>query len=288
MAQSINLLQIGCGQMGAAMLAGMVASLGRGLTARVVDPQPRHVPQDSGVSFYHQLGDLPADYAPDVVVLAVKPQQVMELLPQLAPYLSAKPVVISIAAGITLAQLAQGLGKDSLGHNGLDDAADGVYLVRAMPNLPAVIGQGITAWCTASPLPPMVQARVEAVLGSMGHSLLVQDEGAMDAVTAISGSGPAYLFYLAECLMAAAQDLGLSAQVAETLVLHTLAGSGQLLRQRQGDCSAAELRQQVTSPAGTTAAALGVLMQSPHGLAELMAAATAAAHHRSIELRGAA
>jgi pyrroline-5-carboxylate reductase len=216
-----------------------------------------------------------------VVVLAVKPQQVMELLPQLAPYLSAKPVVISIAAGITLAQLAQGLGGDAL-----VDAADGVYLVRAMPNLPAVIGQGITAWCTASPLPPMVQARVEAVLGSMGHSLLVQDEGAMDVVTAISGSGPAYLFYLAECLMAAAQDLGLSAEVAETLVLHTLAGSGQLLRQRQGDCSAAELRQQVTSPAGTTAAALGVLMQSPHGLAEMMAAATAAAHHRSIELRG--
>jgi pyrroline-5-carboxylate reductase len=85
--------------------------------------------------------------------------------------------------------------------------------------------------------------------------------------------------------MATAQDLGLSAEVAEILVLQTLAGSGQLLRQRRGDCSAAELRQQVTSPAGTTAAALGVLMQSPHGLAELMAAATAAAHHRSIELR---
>jgi pyrroline-5-carboxylate reductase len=189
--------------------------------------------------------------------------------------------VISIAAGITLAQLAQGLGGDAL-----VDAADGVYLVRAMPNLPAVIGQGITAWCAASPLPPVVQARVEAVLGSMGHSLLVAAEGQMDAVTAISGSGPAYLFYLAECLMAAAQDLGLSAEIAEILVLQTLAGSGQLLRQRQGDCSAAELRQQVTSPAGTTAAALGVLTQSPHGLAELMAAATAAAHQRSIELRG--
>ena len=281
MAQGINLLQIGCGQMGGAMLAGMLANLGQGLMARVVDPQPRQVPQDSGLSFYHQLGDLPADYAPDVVVLAVKPQQVMELLPQLAPYLSAKPVVISIAAGITLAQLAQGLGGDAL-----VDAADGVYLVRAMPNLPAVIGQGITAWCVASPLPPVVQARVEAVLGSMGHSLLVAAEGQMDAVTAISGSGPAYLFYLAECLMAAAQDLGLSAEVAEALVLQTLAGSGQLLRQRQGDCSAAELRQQVTSPAGTTAAALSVLMQSPHGLAELMAAATTAAHHRSIELRG--
>lgn len=280
MAQGINLLQIGCGQMGGAMLAGMLANLEQGLTARVVDPQPRQVPQDSGVSFYHQLGDLPADYAPDVVVLAVKPQQVMELLPQLAPYLSAKPVVISIAAGITLAQLAQGLGGDAL-----VDAADGVYLVRAMPNLPAVIGQGITAWCAASPLPPVVQARVEAVLGSMGYSLLVAAEGQMDAVTAISGSGPAYLFYLAECLMAAAQDLGLSAEVAEALVLQTLAGSGQLLRQRQGECSAAELRQQVTSPAGTTAAALSVLMQSPHGLAELMAAATAAAHHRSIELR---
>jgi pyrroline-5-carboxylate reductase len=259
----------------------MLANLEQGLTARVVDPQPRQVPQDSGLSFYHQLGDLPADYAPDVVVLAVKPQQVMELLPQLAPYLSAKPVVISIAAGITLAQLAQGLGGDAL-----VDAADGVYLVRAMPNLPAVIGQGITAWCAASPLPPVVQARVEAVLGSMGHSLLVAAEGQMDAVTAISGSGPAYLFYLAECLMAAAQDLGLSAEIAEILVLQTLAGSGQLLRQRQGDCSAAELRQQVTSPAGTTAAALGVLTQSPHGLAELMAAATAAAHQRSIELRG--
>jgi pyrroline-5-carboxylate reductase len=281
-AQGINLLQIGCGQMGGAMLAGMLANLGRGLTARVVDPQPRQVPQDSGVSFYHQLGDLPADYAPDVVVLAVKPQQVMELLPQLAPYLSAKPVVISIAAGITLAQLAQGLGGDAL-----VNAADGVYLVRAMPNLPAVIGQAITAWCAASPLPPVVGSRVEAVLGSMGYSLLVAAEGQMDAVTAISGSGPAYLFYLAECLMAAAQDLGLSAEVAEALVLQTLAGSGQLLRQRQGDCSAAELRQQVTSPAGTTAAALSVLMQSPHGLAELMAAATAAAHQRSIELRGA-
>ncbi len=200
------------------------------------------------------------------LVIAVKPQTFRDAGPALRPLIGASTLVVSIMAGITIAVL---------------DEVCGGRIVRAMPNTPAAIGRGITVAVAAKGVNADQRATTDALLRATGAVEWVDDEALMDAVTAVSGSGPAYIFLLAEELARAGVAAGLPADLAAKLARDTVAGSGELLH--RSDLDAATLRQNVTSPGGTTAAALGVLM-GENGLKELMTRAIAAATARSKEL----
>jgi pyrroline-5-carboxylate reductase len=203
------------------------------------------------------------------LVVAVKPQVAPEVLPALKPFVTATTVVVSIMAGRTLAFLAQ--------------AFPGAALVRTMPNLPASVGRGITVAVPNALVSPAQRELIDALLGAVGAVEWIDDEALMDAVVAVSGSGPAYVFLLAEAMAQAGTAAGLSPALAGRLARATVAGSGALLDRSTLD--AATLRQNVTSPGGTTAAALDVLM-AKDGLPPLMGRAIAAAARRSRELAG--
>ncbi|HEV2625989.1 MAG TPA: pyrroline-5-carboxylate reductase [Xanthobacteraceae bacterium] len=263
------LVLVGAGNMGGALIEGW---LRLGLDPRklaVVEPQPQ--PQiaalaNRGVKLNPNGETL---RGANVVVIAVKPQTALEALTALAPNLSSSVLLISIMAGRTLRFLSSAL-------------PHAAAMVRTMPNTPAAIGRGITV---AVPLKTSAAQRVLAhrLLGATGAVEWVDDEALMDAVTAVSGSGPAYIFLLAEALAQAGAAAGLPPELAEKLARETVAGSGELLH-RSGE-KAATLRENVTSPSGTTAAALAVLMR-PNGLMRLMTEAIAAATARSRELAG--
>jgi pyrroline-5-carboxylate reductase len=204
------------------------------------------------------------------IVIAVKPQVAADVLPALAPYVGRSTVAVSIMAGRTLGFLEQALPQR-------------VALIRAMPNTPAAIGRGITVAVPNAQVSPPQRELVHALLSATGAVEWIADEGLMDAVTAVSGSGPAYVFLLAEALASAGAAAGLPADLATKLARATVAGSGELLHRSSLD--AATLRQNVTSPGGTTAAALEVLM-AKDGLDPLMAKAVAAATRRSRQLAG--
>ena len=203
------------------------------------------------------------------VVVAVKPQVAGEVMPALAPFVGGATVVVSIMAGRTLRFLAASLPRAAI--------------VRAMPNTPAAIGRGITVAVANARVSAAQRALVDALLSAVGGVEWVADETLMDAVTALSGSGPAYVFLLAEAMSRAGTAAGLPAALAATLTRATVAGAGELLHRSPLD--AATLRQNVTSPGGTTAAALNVLM-AKSGLGTLMEKAVAAATKRSRELAG--
>jgi pyrroline-5-carboxylate reductase len=203
------------------------------------------------------------------VVVAVKPQTAPEVMPALVPFVGAATVVVSIMAGRTL--------------RFLDGALPGAALVRAMPNTPAAIGRGITVAFANARVSSQQRELVHALLSAVGAVEWVSDEALMDAVTALSGSGPAYVFLLAEAMAKAGAAAGLPPALAATLARATVAGAGELLHRSPLD--AATLRQNVTSPGGTTAAALDVLMAND-ALAPLMTKAIAAATKRSRELAG--
>jgi pyrroline-5-carboxylate reductase len=265
-----SIVLVGAGKMGGAMLEGW---LSLGLDPKrviAIEPQPTrelHALADRGLRLNAPpatVGDAAA------MVIAVKPQVAPEVVPTLAPYLAPATVVLSIMAGRTLSFLEQTLQQARA-------------LVRAMPNTPAAIGRGITV---AVPNPRVSQPQrelVHALLSATGAVEWIDDETLMDAVTAVSGSGPAYVFLLAEALARAGAAAGLPAGLAERLARVTVAGSGELLHRSQLDL--ATLRQNVTSPGGTTAAALDVLM-ARNGLDALMREAVAAASRRSRELGG--
>jgi pyrroline-5-carboxylate reductase len=263
------LVLVGAGKMGGALLEGW---LRLGLDAKrvaVLEPQP--APQianlaNDGVRLNPDPGTL-ADVS--ALVVAIKPQIAAEALPPLGPMIGASTVVVSIMAGRTLNFIAGALNKPCA-------------LVRAMPNTPAAIGRGITV---AVPRGASAAQRdlADRLLAATGSVEWTDDEALMDAVTAVSGSGPAYVFLLAEALAEAGVASGLPPALAAKLARETVAGSGELLHRSELD--AAVLRQNVTSPGGTTAAALEVLM-STDGLAALMTKAVAAATKRSRELAG--
>jgi pyrroline-5-carboxylate reductase len=213
---------------------------------------------------------LEADFAPTVVLLAVKPQQMDAAAPGAARFAGPGTVFLSIAAGKPIAYFA--------GHLGADAA-----IVRAMPNTPAAIGQGITVACPNAAVSDDQAAMCTALLGAIGEALTVDDEALIDPVTAVSGSGPAYVFLLIQCLAEAGIEAGLPRELAERLALVTVAGAGQLAL--QSDDSPAQLRKNVSSPGGTTLAALEVLM-AEDGLQPLMTRAVAAATRRGRELAG--
>jgi pyrroline-5-carboxylate reductase len=264
-----TIVLVGAGKMGSAMLDGWLAL---GLSPRnvaVLEPQP--TPEVAALAARGLQLNPSAAAIGEVaaVVVAVKPQVAPEVTPSLAPFVGAATVVVSIMAGRTLAFLA--------------GALPGAALVRAMPNTPAAIGRGITVAVANARVSDAQRALVDALLSAVGAVEWVADEGLMDAVTALSGSGPAYVFLLAETMAQAGAAAGLPPALAATLARATVAGAGELLHRSPLD--AATLRQNVTSPGGTTAAALDVLM-AKDGLAPLMRRAIAAATARSRELAG--
>ena len=254
----------GAGKMGGAMLAGWLAG---GLDAnRVVVVEP--FPSDDIKALAAKGVRLnPNDPGPaDTLMVAVKPQTFREAGPALKKLVGSNTLVVSIMAGTTIAALEEVCGG---------------MVVRAMPNTPAAIGRGITVAVAAKNVSAAQRGTADALLRATGAVEWVDDESLMDAVTAVSGSGPAYVFLLAEELARAGVEAGLPADLATKLARETVAGSGELLHRSEQD--SATLRQNVTSPGGTTAAALGVLMGEP-GLRELMIRAIAAATTRSREL----
>jgi pyrroline-5-carboxylate reductase len=254
----------GAGKMGGAMLTGWLAG---GLDARrvvVIEPQPS---SEIGALAAQGVRLNPKDTsAVETLVVAVKPQSFREAGAVLKPLVGASTLVVSIMAGTTIASL---------------EAVCGGMVVRAMPNTPASIGRGITVAVAAKNVSAAQRATADALLVATGAVEWVEDEDLMDAVTAVSGSGPAYVFLLAEELARAGIEAGLPAELATKLARETVAGSGELLH--RSEVAAATLRQNVTSPGGTTAAALDVLM-GEGGLQPLMIRAIAAATRRSKEL----
>jgi pyrroline-5-carboxylate reductase len=261
------LLLVGAGKMGGALLEGWLA---HGLDPKQIfvrDPAPSRA--IAARIAKRRIGAAPIlSDPPSVVVLAVKPQLVDEVLAGIGPLTGKRTVLLSIVAGRTLANLARPLPK-------------GTAIVRAMPNTPAAIRQGISV-AVANEAVTRAQKRVcDALLGAVGEVIWIENESLMDAVTAVSGSGPAYVFLLAECLADAGVKVGLDPALAAQLARETIAGAGALMR--QSGLPAAELRKNVTSPKGTTAAALEVLM-GKGGFEDLLARAVKAAAKRSKEL----
>ncbi|TAK48315.1 MAG: pyrroline-5-carboxylate reductase [Xanthobacteraceae bacterium] len=256
----------GAGKMGGAMLAGWLAGGLAPERVAVIEPSPsdeiRALAQ-RGLKLNPVADNLGVA---DIVVLAVKPQTFGEAAPALRALVAPSTLVLSIMAGRTIGGIAK---------------ACGGAVVRAMPNTPAAIGRGMTVAVGAPTVTPAQRALATALLAATGRVEWVEDESLMDAVTAVSGSGPAYVFLLAEELARAGIAAGLPEALAMTLARETMAGAGELMHRSPLD--AATLRQNVTSPGGTTAAALAVLMGEP-GLRELMARAVAEATRRSRDL----
>jgi pyrroline-5-carboxylate reductase len=266
------LVLLGAGKMGGAMLDGW---LERGLDprqVRVIDPHLDAARaselRSRGVLVASSDGDPAGSLPAKVLVLAVKPQTMAEALPAAAPLAGRQTIVISVAAGIRLSTLEAGF-------------APGQPVVRAMPNTPAQIGQGMTVAVPNAHVARGQRDLVDRLLAAVGAVAWADDEALIDAVTAVSGSGPAYVFLLAECLAEAGRQAGLPADLAAQLARQTVAGSGALLG--GSALPPDELRRAVTSPNGTTAAALAVLM-AEDGLQPLLTRAVAAARKRSIEL----
>ncbi len=264
-----HLVLLGAGKMGQAMLDGWLA---RGLAPKklmVLEPQPGKAIKAlarRGLALNPKAKPAPAS----AIVIAVKPQTAPDAVPALGPHVGKGTLVISIMAGRTLRFLEQALPA-------------GAAVVRAMPNTPAAIGRGITVAVANNNVTARQRRQASDLLAAIGAVEWVSDEALMDAVTAVSGSGPAYVFLLAEAMTKAGIAVGLPAALAARLARETVAGSGELLKRSELD--AATLRQNVTSPGGTTAAALDVLM-GPGGFDELLGRAIAAATRRGRELAG--
>lgn len=256
-----GLVLVGCGRMGGALLDGWLKA---GLLARavhVVDPKPRADLSELGIAVN---GDLPA--SPAVLVIAVKPQMMADVLPRLS--VGAGTLVISVAAGVTIA--------------GYEAAFPQAPIVRTMPNTPAAIGQGITAIIGNARTSAADLDLAEALMSAVGRVVRLEAESQMDAVTALSGSGPAYVFHMIEAMAAAGAAEGLSPALSLALARATVAGAGALAVSADED--PAVLRENVTSPGGTTAAGLRELMDAERGLPPLMRRTVAAAAERGREL----
>ena len=263
-----TLVLVGAGKMGGAMLEGWLARKLPPKKIVVIDPQPPRsvkalAKRGVRINPKGKIGQAAA------LVIAVKPQVASDALPALAEFAGRNTVVVSIMAGRTLSFLEKHFPQSAV--------------VRAMPNTPAAIGRGITVAVGNGRTKPSAKKLAHGLLGATGAVEWVSDEALMDAVTAVSGSGPAYVFLLAEAMAQAGTAAGLPPALAEKLARETVSGSGELLHRSSE--TAATLRQNVTSPGGTTAAALGVLM-AENGVAPLMTKAVAAATRRGRELAG--
>lgn len=268
---NVKLLLVGCGKMGTAMLEGW---LGQGVAPQnitVVDPAQGAALQDRlGINGVVDAADLPEALCPDVIILAVKPQMMDAALPAYQQYVADGSLFLSIAAGKTIGYFERALSPQAA-------------ILRTMPNTPAAVGRGITVGCANSNVTDDQRKLGQTLLEAVGAFGWVGNEGLMDAVTAVSGSGPAYVFLLAEVMAAAGIKMGLPEDLAKQLARQTVSGAGELMRQSPEEPST--LRENVTSPGGTTAAALAVLM-ADDALGPLMEQAIDAATRRSKELAG--
>lgn len=259
-----GLVLLGCGKMGSAMLAGWLRDGLAPGSVWVLEPHPSDWLRGTGV---HLNAGLPP--APAIVLIAVKPQMMGAALPALAALGNGATLFLTVAAGTTIATYEQVLGAQT-------------PLVRAMPNTPAAIGRGITAITGNAHATEDHLQLAETLLSAVGQVVRLEGEHQMDAVTAVSGSGPAYVFHLIETLAAAGAAQGLPEGLALQLARATVAGAGALAE--QSDESPAQLRVNVTSPGGTTAAALAVLMDPDTGFPALLTRAVQAAADRGREL----
>lgn len=266
---SAKLLLVGCGNMGFAMLKGWL-SASPAPEVHVVEPSPelRARAADAGAMAVGAAAELPGGLAPDLVILAVKPQMMAEVVPAYDGLAGGPATFVSVAAGTTIATLA-----------GMLPGA--TPIIRCMPNTPAAIGAGMMVCCANTHTGNAARDLTSGLLASSGAVDWIVDEGLMDAVTALSGSGPAYVFHMIECMTAAGVSVGLPEDLAGRMAMQTVMGAGQYAA--ASDDPPGRLREQVTSPGGTTAAALAVLMGDER-MASLMREAIAAARDRGQEL----
>jgi len=266
----LNLLLVGCGKMGHALLTGWKKN-NIIENCHVIDPELKDSETISAEVFYHASVDMiDPNFIPDVVVFAVKPQIMDIVIPPYQKYVTSKTIFLSIAAGKNTPYFEHQLG----GH---------AKIIRAMPNTPAAIGKGITVAYPNQNIQEVDKESIFPLLQAVGVACWIEDESYLDAVTAVSGSGPAYLFYLIETMAQAGIESGLSPSLAQTLARQTVVGSAALV-ENMSETTASTLRENVTSPGGTTAAALEVLMKDKNGLQSLMNDAIEAAVERSKKL----
>jgi pyrroline-5-carboxylate reductase (EC 1.5.1.2) len=272
MNQSTNIAFIGGGNMARSLIGGLIARGASASSIRVAEPVEvlrESLARDFGVPVFATAAEAATDA--DLWMLAVKPQVMRMVCEGLSAAAQAhRPLVVSIAAGITAAQMQRWLGGDSA-------------VIRAMPNTPALLGAGATGMFASAQVDAAGRARAEDLLSSVGKTVWIDDEAKMDVVTAVSGSGPAYVFLLAEAMEAAAKVEGLADDAARTLVLQTLLGAARMLT--ESDEAPEELRKRVTSPNGTTQAAIETFQEG--GFEKLVGKAIRAASERGRELSAA-
>jgi len=263
-----SLLLVGCGQMGSALLSRWQATPPAGISKFYVVEPGTSTPHQASTHVVTQLSELDASLQLDVVVLAVKPQSLEAVLPAYRDRFGAKPLYLSIAAGKTLSFFAKHLGEQA-------------QVVRAMPNTPAMIGKGMSVLCASQTLPASARHIATGLMQAVGEVEWVEEEKLMHAVTALSGSGPAYMFLFLDALTKAGIAAGLDAKLAKKLSIETCIGSCELAQHSLD--SFEQLRSRVTSKGGTTEAALAVLLEG-EGFNRLIASAIKAAAQRSEEL----
>lgn len=263
-----SVVLVGAGNMGGAMLRGWISNGVKPENITVIDPGISKQFKSTFLKSRIWHSETPAGISPpDVLVLAIKPQMMAQVLPTLEGLITENTAVVSVAAGTKLSTLTDALGE--------------IAAIRVMPNTPALVLRGISVGCANEMTTEAQRDQVNSLMSAIGMIEWVDDEKLIDAVTAVSGSGPAYVFHLAECMAQAGVKAGLSEELAMTLAVQTVSGAGELLR--MSDDTPETLRKNVTSPNGTTAAALDVLM-GEGGMSELLAKAIMAAKKRSEEL----
>ncbi len=265
---NFSVVLVGAGNMGGAMLKGWVANGMKPEHITVLDPSLSEQIKNTLLKAKIWHAETPKGVSPpDVLLLAIKPQMMEKVLPTLKELVGENTVVVSVAAGTTLSTICDALGD--------------VAAIRVMPNTPALVLRGMSVGCPNAKTTTEQRDNVHSLMAAIGKIEWVDDEKLIDAVTAVSGSGPAYIFHLAECMAQAGIEVGLPDELAMALAIETVSGAGELLR--QSDDTPAVLRKNVTSPNGTTAAALEVLM-GEGGMPELLKKAIVAAKKRSEEL----
>ncbi|HCX15038.1 MAG TPA: pyrroline-5-carboxylate reductase [Rhodospirillaceae bacterium] len=267
-----TILLVGSGRMGGALLEGWFKHGLNPVDVIVIEPAGRGAVascnEHRALTVLPHVQDVPSDFHPDIIVFAVKPQIADEIVFEYASFTASQPVLLSVVAGKKASYFRHHLGVEAA-------------IVRAMPNTPAMVGKAISI-LYAAPAVSAVQRRVcEVLMGAVGKVEWIDDEALMDAVTALSGSGPAYVFLLAECMRDAGIKAGLPADLSARLAHATLSGAGAMLEQEIAEPEV--LRKNVTSPGGTTAAAMSILM-AEGGLKKLLEQAVLAAAKRSKEL----